>query len=86
MFLFHGLSFWEGGEDTSPLTVPGKRAVKNLFMKKKYAVSSVIDKNPSVLSPCLAQSWGGGACGTCPSSGGWAELLLGATSLEIVVV
>lgn len=42
---FPWLSFWEGGDDTSPLTVPGKRAVKNFFRKEKYAVSSVIDKN-----------------------------------------
>lgn len=50
LFLFHGLSFWEGGEDTSPLAVRGKRAVKNLFMKEKYAVCSVIDKNQCFVS------------------------------------
>lgn len=81
MFLFHGFSFWEGGEDTSPLRVPGKRAVKNLFMKEKYAVSSVIDKNPSVLSP----GQGSGAGRMCLTSGGQAELLLGVTLLEFMV-
>lgn len=42
------------------MTVPGKRGVKNFLMREKYAVSSVIDKNPSVLSPCLEGYWGSG--------------------------
>lgn len=85
MFPFHSLSFWEGEEGTSPLTVSGKRALKNLFMTEKYAVSSFIDRNPSVLSLCLAPSSGGEAHRMCLSSGVWTELLLGITLSEIVV-